>query len=161
MAVLEKLPVLASKALFYFLWMKMLAFTSLFNPPFTALSLRHYLRCLKMSMGVTQSNNRLSLGRKYKQTSQLTQLFNKRMSRLQSSRDASGVCGNNGASNVEVEPLNKLELLSIKRDAFECWKMPGRGETTYDAFHDMGKWPSPTTTRPTSTTRRNRPHPSL
>ena len=58
-----------------------------------------------------------------------------------------------------VPALDHRTLENIRANAREAWLAPERQVTTYNSFHQRLKLDEPTQGRPTSPTRRHKPHP--
>lgn len=58
-----------------------------------------------------------------------------------------------------VPPLEKSTLDQIRANARHAWSLPDREKTTYGYFHRGSDLDEPTQCRPTSPTRRHKPHP--
>ncbi|XP_064636760.1 uncharacterized protein LOC135493377 [Lineus longissimus] len=60
-------------------------------------------------------------------------------------------------------PMDQGTLAQIRRQARDLWSMPDREKTTYNFFHneDQLQGHAPPFSRPTSPTRKNKPHPPL
>jgi hypothetical protein len=60
-------------------------------------------------------------------------------------------------------PLDECTLSDIRRQARDMWSLPDREMTTYNSFHneDQLQGHAAPFSRPTSPTRKNKPHPPL
>ena len=58
-----------------------------------------------------------------------------------------------------VPPLEQRTLDDIRANARQAWSLPDREKTTYGHFHRGKDLDEPTKSRPTSPTRRHKPHP--
>ena len=58
-----------------------------------------------------------------------------------------------------VPPLDQRTLDEIRANARYAWSMPDREKTTYGYFHRGSDLDEPTKSRPSSPSRRHKPHP--